>query len=897
MVGGARRTESNAHLQDLVLHPSSIDDQLNNLITEWQTAILEYENLEISFREEMGDTQECIRLLHELKESPSTFKRFQAERIKGSPLLNDLVKKFIRSQELQNKLPVLQEHGDPNFDLAMQRELELSGGHGTFMTKVSSTWSSRLNAINPTQGGVQLADSMKVENMRVRPRWPRYLTDICYDVIKVNKYGHRMRRVLKLTQHHIISVKNGGELTKFYPYHDVRRTFILQQTTLKVVQRNGKINTYLSPAALHIFQQIVTRVKVRKALDATDLQGEMAADSNDAVNDCGFNVSATAEIIKAISEANAASAEEVLTNFAHELKQRTVHSIAEDAKEQDTEEGDGITNTESDVATNNSTFNGADNQTESDSGKVSSSNNSSAKEYPSPIPGPPMSPSNSMQSPKALMKSLKLSYPENSAEGAVQAQIRALLFDPSTPEGSTLAHFVRGFEVNPNEQLNAALLKVRHFIDGLHEYCLDSRSFALCVVYQQHTQRNLTTGANGSSSISNGTSPTQSPMQKQSSAMNNNPTSTPGNSTALMSRTSLRFLKEQQIGHQTVDPDTLTLLSLIIFLAVEEAVFLSLRTTIVRWYNLQNNYLSDNSAILSGGGGVRQAMNPEEQKLHRSMKRLRARTQEQWGVPPHLVSSLGWRTAIFELSNLEHDLTPSVQLQVLTRTVKAVYNEFKYAVLPRLSPAEQATACIAADDLVPIFLFVFCQQRDLKHCLQNRDLMWALCHPDQLRGEAGYYLTVYESAIECVLTETDRSSLAAFQPSFSTRSTSSESSSGHHSNRLSDRHTGARSSFSSAAIDFLRRLSGTYAVTAESRASASHNSSHRNSQRQSQGHLSQGSHHSAADQSAEASSHPQHRSSTRHSRSDTVENPLVRALRLSVGGDEDDPNIIRESFA
>jgi len=24
--------------------------------------------------------------------------------------------------------------------------------------------------------------------------------------------------------------------------------------------------------------------------------------------------------------------------------------------------------------------------------------------------------------------------------------------------------------------------------------------------------------------------------------------------------------------------------------------------------------------------------------------------------------------------------------------------------------------------------------------------MWALCHPDQLYGEAGYFLTVYESA-------------------------------------------------------------------------------------------------------------------------------------------------------
>lgn len=104
---------------------------------------------------------------------------------------------------------------------------------------------------------------------------------------------------------------------------------------------------------------------------------------------------------------------------------------------------------------------------------------------------------------------------------------------------------------------------------------------------------------------------------------------------------------------------------------------------------------------------------------------------------------------------MEHNLTPSFQLQVLTRTVMAIYSEFKHVVLPRIqgnAESRSQQVFLGADDLVPIFLFVFCQS-SLRHPVRHREMMWALCHPDQLHGEAGYYLTVYESAIEFVSQE------------------------------------------------------------------------------------------------------------------------------------------------
>jgi hypothetical protein len=187
------------------------------------------------------------------------------------------------------------------------------------------------------------------------------------------------------------------------------------------------------------------------------------------------------------------------------------------------------------------------------------------------------------------------------------------------------------------------------------------------------------------------------------------------------------------------------------------------------------------------------------------MKAFSARQQSRWGIPAEFCSPLGWKT--ITVSGLEHNLTPSMQLLVLTRTCKAIYSEFKHAVIPVLqqqfiqlhgaeniiTAAENATAsqqlasaipattttttpgkyvnisnsnsnrsqtnslrmpnfCIAADDLVPIFLYILCQTHGkLKHPLQNRDLMWSLCHPDQLHGESGYYLTVYESALEYII--------------------------------------------------------------------------------------------------------------------------------------------------
>ena len=141
----------------------------------------------------------------------------------------------------------------------------------------------------------------------------------------------------------------------------------------------------------------------------------------------------------------------------------------------------------------------------------------------------------------------------------------------------------------------------------------------------------------------------------------------------------------------------------------------------------------------------------EESDLLLKMKLLSVRQQEDWDIPAALISPQFWRSAVFEVAGIERNPTPSRRLNALVRAAKSIYAEFKEHILPRLREAGKEDTVLSADDLVPIFIFVLCQS-GLKSPLLNRDLLWAICHPDMLRGECGYYLTIYESAVQYLLT-------------------------------------------------------------------------------------------------------------------------------------------------
>ena len=136
---------------------------------------------------------------------------------------------------------------------------------------------------------------------------------------------------------------------------------------------------------------------------------------------------------------------------------------------------------------------------------------------------------------------------------------------------------------------------------------------------------------------------------------------------------------------------------------------------------------------------------------------LAERHQHQWNIAGAHQSPAAWSSAIFELAGIERNPTPSMRLQALVHTAKAIYSEFKCEILPIIKAEkgdqfQHKDAALGADDFLPIFIFVVCRA-GLARPSFSKDLLWHLCHPDQLHGESGYYLTVYESALEYIMSE------------------------------------------------------------------------------------------------------------------------------------------------
>lgn len=139
----------------------------------------------------------------------------------------------------------------------------------------------------------------------------------------------------------------------------------------------------------------------------------------------------------------------------------------------------------------------------------------------------------------------------------------------------------------------------------------------------------------------------------------------------------------------------------------------------------------------------------EEQALVRKLARLLHEPQSFFGVQVDQLNSTGWQNAVFELSYVDKLSLPSDKLHAVlasARAVYAAYNEEKNLQLP---PSARTQHFLGADEFLPVFIYVVVQAR-LQRPLLLKKLLWATCDPEVLRGEGGYYLTVYEAALSYV---------------------------------------------------------------------------------------------------------------------------------------------------
>ena len=123
------------------------------------------------------------------------------------------------------------------------------------------------------------------------------------------------------------------------------------------------------------------------------------------------------------------------------------------------------------------------------------------------------------------------------------------------------------------------------------------------------------------------------------------------------------------------------------------------------------------------------------------------KSQSDWEINPLLQSPSDWAAATFEIAGVEMNQTPTTKLNALVRAAKSIYLEFNKDILPGLKKIGKGETQIGGDDILPIFIFIICRSK-MKRPLLYKEIIVQMANPDLLSGECGYYVTVFEAALE-----------------------------------------------------------------------------------------------------------------------------------------------------
>lgn len=194
------------------------NSKLDQRISEWQEAINEYKLYEDNYLELADPKDNLEHIIKNLRKNPENYTSD-----KFTVHVRKLADKKMTVNKLENNLGITKElmaqmsSKTENDDFTEESESDLAPKNPQYISvKLSVMWANRLNEINPTQGALQMEEAhsdkkphrsskhLSSTDMKIRPKWPDFLIDTSYDVVKVNRFGHKMRRTLKLTQNHVI---------------------------------------------------------------------------------------------------------------------------------------------------------------------------------------------------------------------------------------------------------------------------------------------------------------------------------------------------------------------------------------------------------------------------------------------------------------------------------------------------------------------------------------------------------------------------------------------------------------------------------------------------------------------------------------------------------------------
>jgi len=558
-------------------------------------------------------------------------------------------------------------------------------------SRVSQAWARKLDGMVPTQGS--LRKSVRERNiLRTKPKFPEWLVDESYEVVKRNEYGKRLPRSLKLTEFHILMASKEAGVTKVYSYADVVKVDCALQPAGEerlwlVFKRDKRSFLLYSPVAQVITQQITTRIRVRESLQQVEqsilmtvgsastspTQASSASSSApDEAARVGYSPVALDSFIQAICSRNCSAQRSLTLNvlsFATSLLDRVIPDRPS-AGRQRSANTDGVN------------FRRRSTRVDCKPGK------------------PPYD--------EAAVSQRLLVVDKGSKDLAVLERVRFYLHSSAVPEGNTRRHFVKGFA--PRQRQDA--VEARMWIEGMHEYVFLRRGVELAEI--------MGATATASSPATASAATSASVTMDGGSA-----TGEGGDDRAAAEATALATMRQ-------LDEASLLVLSYLVYSAVEEALFAALEKRI-------------QAALHSAQPTCRE----RERLLVDKISRLASRPLAAWGVPEEQRSPLLYSTAAFELRGVEQYPTPSKRLNAVLSASKAIFSEYLAHCQSLAVAPGQPVPVLSADDLVPIFIYVLCQT-GLETPLLDAEMLWDLCHPDSLYGEGGYFLTVFESAIAFV---------------------------------------------------------------------------------------------------------------------------------------------------
>jgi hypothetical protein len=298
---------------------------------------------------------------------------------------------------------------------------------------IKEKWSVRLGQLPATQGimSSEVDDAGEV-SLKVRPTWPDWLTDITFDVVKTNRFGHRQRRQLRLTKHHILNIKGGKEVSRLHPYDQISRVYLIKSDKF-IVEFNEEENCrrldYKSDDAVQIVQQISTRIKVWNDLIKTCPEALLSERSSSWRDSSSKERSPSPVIVS--SEKH--DRHDNIVEFSRCLGILAKH-VCED------------------------------------------------------ILGVAVIPCSSEQRVNATcMRAVNMIPSSN--EFMVKRSVESILLSNSTAAGSTRKQFIEKYKLN-EEGTAPDLLDLRHFIDGMYGYVLKHHLKQLFAVLLQHNTQN-----------------------------------------------------------------------------------------------------------------------------------------------------------------------------------------------------------------------------------------------------------------------------------------------------------------------------------------------------------------------------------------------------------------------